>query len=149
MKYSNLLNNDLKQAMLARDKTKLEALRALKSAFTNALSEKGHKDELSDDEELQIIRKLIKQRIDSAQIYQEQNRNDLYEPEIAQAEVLKKYLPPQMETSEVEEIVKRIIQETGVSSIKEMGKIMSIASKEMQGKTDNKTISEAIKHLLS
>ena len=149
MKYSNLLNNDLKQAMLARDKTKLEALRALKSAFTNALSEKGHKDELSDDEELQIIRKLIKQRIDSAQIYQEQNRNDLYEPEIAQAEVLKEYLPPQMETSEVEEIVKRIIQETGVSSIKEMGKIMSIASKEMQGKTDNKTISEAIKHLLS
>ena len=149
MKYSSLLNNDLKQAMLARDKTKLEALRALKSAFTNALSEKGHKDELSDDEELQIIRKLIKQRIDSAQIYQEQNRNDLYEPEIAQAEVLKEYLPPQMETSEVKEIVKRIIQETGVSSIKEMGKIMSIASKEMQGKTDNKTISEAIKHLLS
>lgn len=149
MKYSNLLNNDLKQAMLARDKTKLEALRALKSAFTNALSEKGHKDELSDDEELQIIRKLIKQRIDSAQIYQEQNRNDLYEPEIAQAEVLKEYLPPQMETSEVKEIVKRIIQETGVSSMKEMGKIMGIASKEMQGKTDNKTISEAIKHLLS
>ena len=149
MKYSNLLNNDLKQAMLARDKTKLEALRALKSAFTNALSEKGHKDELSDDEELQIIRKLIKQRIDSAQIYQEQNRNDLYEPEIAQAEVLKKYLPPQMETSEVKEIVKRIIQETGVSSMKEMGKIMGIASKEMQEKTDNKTISEAIKHLLS
>ena len=149
MKYSNLLNNDLKQAMLARNKTKLEALRALKSAFTNALSEKGHKDELSDEEELQIIRKLIKQRLDSAQIYKEQNRDDLYEPEIAQAEVLKEYLPPQMETSEVKEIVKRIIQETGVSSMKEMGKIMGIASKEMQGKTDNKTISEAIKHLLS
>ncbi|MDD2411996.1 MAG: GatB/YqeY domain-containing protein [Bacteroidales bacterium] len=149
MKYSSLLNNDLKQAMLARDKTKLEALRALKSAFTNALSEKGHKDELSDDEELQIIRKLIKQRLDSAQIYKEQNRNDLYEPEIAQAEVLKEYLPPQMETSEVEKIVKRIIQETGANSIKEMGKIMSIASKEMQGKTDNKTISEAIKKLLT
>lgn len=149
MKYSSLLNNDLKQAMLARDKTKLEALRALKSAFTNALSEKGHKDELSDEEELQIIRKLIKQRLDSAQIYKEQNRDDLYKPEIAQAEVLKEYLPPQMETSEVKEIVKRIIQETGVSSMKEMGKIMGIASKEMQGKTDNKTISEAIKHLLS
>lgn len=149
MKYSSLLNNDLKQAMLARDKTKLEALRALKSAFTNALSEKGHKDELSDEEELQIIRKLIKQRLDSAQIYKEQNRDDLYKPEIAQAEVLKEYLPPQMETSEVEEIVKRIIQETGANSIKEMGKIMSIASKEMQGKTDNKTISEAIKKLLT
>lgn len=93
MKYSSLLNNDLKQAMLARDKTKLEALRALKSAFTNALSEKGHKDELSDEEELQIIRKLIKQRLDSAQIYKEQNRDDLYKPEIAQAEVLKEYLP--------------------------------------------------------
>lgn len=135
--------------MLARDKTKLEALRALKSAFINASSEKGHKTELSDEEELQLIRKLIKQRVDSAQIYKEQNRDDLYEPEIKQAEVLKEYLPPQMETSEVEEIIKRIIQETKASSIKEMGKIMSLASKEMQGKTDNKTISEIIKQLLS
>lgn len=149
MKLSNLLINDIKQAMLARDKTKLDALRALKSAFTNALSEKGHKDELSDNEELQIIQKLIKQRIDSAQIYKEQSRNDLYEPEIAQAEILKAYLPPQMETSEVEKTVKRIIQETKASSIKDMGRVMSLASKEMQGKIDNKTISKFIKQLLS
>lgn len=148
MKHSNLLIKDIKQAMLARDKTKLDALRALKSAFTNALSEKGDKTELSDEEELQILRKLIKQRLDSAQIYKEQSRNDLYEPEIAQAEILKAYLPPQMETSEVQKIVQRIIQETGASSIKEMGKVMGLASKEMQGKTDNKTISEAIKSFL-
>jgi uncharacterized protein YqeY len=149
MKYSNEINNDIKQAMLARNKEKLEALRALKSAFTIASSEKGHSAELSDEDELIIIRRLIKQRLDSAQIYKEQNRTDLFEPEMAQAEILKAYLPPQMETSEVEDVIKRIIQETEVASIKEMGKVMAIASKEMQGKTDNKTISEIIKKLLS
>lgn len=149
MKYSIEINNDIKQAMLARNKEKLEALRALKSAFTIASSEKGQSAELSDEDELLIIRKLIKQRIDSAQIYKEQNRMDLYEPEMAQAEILKAYLPPQMEIADVENIIKRIIQETAVTSIKEMGKVMALASKEMQGKTDNKTISEIIKKLLS
>ncbi len=149
MKYSELINNDIKAAMLARDKTKLEALRAVKTAFTIASSSKAQNDSLSDEEELQLIQKLIKQRNDSAQIYKEQNRSDLYEQEFLQSTIISQYLPPQMNITDIEKIVGEIIQQTNANGIKDMGKVMGIASKQLQGKTDNKTISEVIKKLLS
>lgn len=149
MKFTQQINNDIKEAMLARDKAKLEALRAVKTAFTIASSVKSQSENLSDEEELQIIQKLIKQRNDSAQIYKEQNRSDLYEQEIAQSIIISQYLPPQMDISEIEKVISEIIQQVNATSIKEMGKVMAVASKQLQGKTDNKTISEVIKKLLS
>ncbi len=149
MKYTEFINNDIKVAMLARDKTKLEALRAVKTAFTIASSGKAQVENLSDEEELQIIQKLIKQRNDSAQIYKEQNRPDLLEQEVAQSAIIGQYLPPQMDIAEIESTIGEIIKQTNANGIKDMGKVMGIASKQLQGKTDNKTISEVVKKLLS
>jgi len=140
------INDDIKQAMLAKDKRKLEALRAIKAAL---LLEKTGKDvsagEIPESVELKLLQKLVKQRKDSAIIYREQNRVDMAEEEEFQASIIEKYLPQQMSEAEVEAIVQAIIAQTGASSIADMGKVMGMASKQLAGKSDNKTISNLIK----
>jgi uncharacterized protein len=149
MKLTALINNDIKAAMLAKDKEKLEAVRAAKSAFMLAIAAKSAGSELTDEEEIAILKKLVKQRLDAAEIYVQQNRMDLAEPEQFQAAIIKAYLPQEMPVEELTAIIKEIIAQCGATSAKEMGKVMGIASKQLQGKADNKTISEVIKNLLT
>lgn len=149
MTYTERINNDIMKAMLAREKEKLETLRALKSAFMLARTEKGVDYILTETEELKILQKMVKQRKDSAAIYKEQNRSDLYEKEIREISFIESYLPAMMSPAELEEYLKKLIQDTGAESIKEMGKIMAVASKELAGKADGKTISEIVKKLLA
>ncbi len=149
MNLTELISKDIKASMLAKEKEKLEALRAAKSAFTLAITAKPSGSELTPEEEIVIIKKLVKQRLDAAEIYVQQNRMDLAEPEQFQANLLKMYLPQEMPIEELTTIIKDIITQSGATSVKEMGKIMGIASKQLQGKADNKVISEVIKSLLS
>lgn len=141
--------NDIKAAMLARDKQRLEALRGIKKEFIEAKTAKGSDGELHDDVALKILSKMAKQRRESAQIYTEQNRPDLAEPELAEAAVIESYLPQPMSEAELEEAIKAIIAEVGATSVKEMGKVMGAASKKLSGKADGKAISEKVKALLS
>jgi hypothetical protein len=135
-------------AMKAKDKVVLEAIRAAKTAFTLARSDKGAQSVLTSEEELKIIQKLVKQRRESAEIYKEQKRNDLYEREIAEAEVLEKYLPAKLSDEELTKIVSDIITRTGAKSPSEIGKVMGVAMKELAGKADGKEISAKVKLLL-
>ncbi len=139
----------MKEAMKAKDAQSLEALRAIKSALLLAQTETGSKTEISEAEEIKLLQKLVKQRKDSAAIYDEQDRSDLSEPELAQAEVIAKFLPEQMDEAEVERIVAAIIEETGASSMADMGKIMGLANAKVAGKADGKTISKIVKSRLS
>ncbi len=148
MKISEKINSDLKQAMRDKDKIKLTALRAAKSAFLLAKTETANKD-LADEKELSIIQKLVKQRKDSAAIYNEQNRKDLYDQEIREAEILSEYLPKQLSEPELIDIINEIIKEIGAESIKDMGKVMGVATKKLSGKADNKVISEIVKNMLT
>ena len=141
--------NDIKAAMLARDKQRLEALRGIKKEFIEAKTAKGADGELHDDVALKILAKMAKQRRESAQIYSEQNRPDLAEPELAEAAVIESYLPQPMSDAELEEAIKAIIAEVGATSVKEMGKVMGVASKKLAGKADGKAISEKVKALLA
>jgi uncharacterized protein YqeY len=149
MQLEILINNDIKQAMLNKDKARLEALRAIKAAL---LLEKTGKDtssmEIPDEVELKLLQKLVKQRKESAEIYIAQNRPDLAEPELFQASIIEKYLPEQMSEEELRGIVQQIITKTGAQSIKDMGKVMGMASKELAGKADNKAVADIIKQLL-
>ncbi len=138
----------MKEAMKAKDTVALEALRALKSAFLLA-NTSGSGVELTEADEIKIVQKLVKQRRDSAAIFEEQGRKDLADPELAQAEVLERFLPAQMSEEEVKSAVEAIIAQTGASSMKDMGRVMGIASKELAGKADGKMISGVVKSLLS
>jgi uncharacterized protein len=149
MEFTERINNDLKQAMLKREKEKLEAIRAVKAAFMIAKTEKGAGSELTDAEEIKILQKLVKQRKDSAAIYKDQNRNDLFDKEILEASVIEAYLPAQMNSEDVKKIVSKIITDTGAAGIKDMGKVMGAATKELAGKADGKMISGIVKELLS
>lgn len=149
MKYFEKVNEDIKAAMMAREKEKLEALRAVKAAFLLAKTEKGAQVDLSDEDELKIIQKLVKQRKDSAEIYRSQNRPDLYEKEELEADVISLYLPKQLSEEELTPIIKGIIEQVGAKSAAEMGKVMGVASKQLSGKAENKLISEVVKKLLS
>lgn len=148
MIFTERINNDLKKAMLERDKDKLEAIRAVKSAFLLARTEKGAASELSDAEELKIIQKLVKQRKDSAAIYIEQNRKDLYDKEIMEASVIESYLPEQMNKDDIRIIIGKIINDTGAAGMKDMGKVMGAATKELAGKADGKVVAGIVKDLL-
>lgn len=148
MSLSEKISLDLMAAMKARDKVALEAIRAVKTAFTLARTVKGVNDVLSPDEELKIIQKQVTQRRESATIYKEQNRQDLYEKEISEAEVLEKYLPAKMSDEELVNVIKEIITRVGAKSPSDMGKVMGVASKELAGKADGKEISARVKHLL-
>ena len=143
------INQDIKTAMLARDKQRLEALRGIKKEFIEAKTAKGADGELHDDVALKILAKMAKQRRESAQIYAEQNRPDLAGPELAEAAVIESYLPQPMTDAELEASLKEIIAEVGATSAKEMGKVMGVASKKLAGKADGKAISEKVKALLA
>lgn len=149
MKISNTINEELKSAMRSKDKITLETLRAVKTAFTLAKTSKGADYELTDDEELKIIQKLVKQRNESAGIYKAQDRSDLYEKEIAEAEVLEKYLPAKMNTDELKIFLISLIEKIGAEGQKDMGKVMGIATKELAGKADGKEIAGMVRELLS
>lgn len=143
------INEDIKAAMKAREKERLEALRNLKKLMLEARAAKGAGSELSDDESLKLVQKLVKQGRDSAEIYREQNREDLFAVEMAQVEVLETYLPKPLTDAELTAAVRTIVEKTGATSIKEMGKVMGIASKELAGKADGKDIADKVKALLS
>jgi uncharacterized protein YqeY len=139
---------DLINAMKARDKIALEAIRAAKTAFVLARAEKGADSVLTPDEELKIIQKLVKQRRESAAIYKEQNRPDLYEKEDQEANVLEKYLPARIGIAELSDVIKAIIGRTGAKTMADMGKVMGVATKELTGKADGKEISAIVRQLL-
>ena len=143
------VSKDIVAAMKAKDKVRLEALRNIKKVFIEAKTAPGANDTLDDAAALKILQKLAKQGNDSAALYKEQNREDLAEAELAQVAVIESYLPKPMSSEEIENAVKDIISQTGASSIKEMGKVMGIASKQLAGKADGKTISEIVKKLLA
>ena len=142
------INEDIKAAMKNREKEKLEALRNIKKVMLEVKTSKGAGSELSDEESLKIIAKLAKQGKDSAQIYQEQGRADLYEQEMLQVTVFETYLPEKITGEKLVAAIKEVIAETGASSIKDMGKVMGIASKKLAGKAEGKEISEVVKSLL-
>ena len=148
MNLFDQISDDIRLAMLARDKERLEALRNVKKVLIEAKTAKTGGEELSDDAAIKAIAKLVKQGRDSADIYKEQNRMDLYEPEMAQVKILEEYLPKQMDDAELTVIIKAIIEKTGATSIKEMGKVIGLASKELAGKADGRLISDKVKSLL-
>lgn len=139
----------MKDAMRAKDTVTLEALRAIKSGLLLAQTESGAKEEISEEEEIKLLQKLVKQRKDSAAIYIQQGRQDLADPEIEQAAVIEKFLPAQLSEEEVEAVVKRIVAENGFSGMADMGKVMGMANKELAGTADGKTISTVVKKVLS
>jgi uncharacterized protein YqeY len=148
MMISNTIDQEIKQAMLAKDQAKLRGLRAIKAAFLLAKTEKGQAEELNEEAEIKILQKLVKQRKESANIYQEQGREDLLKVEQEEIEVIGAFLPQQLDLTTIEAIVSKIIAETGAVSVKEMGKVMGLANKELAGKADGKLIGEIVKSLL-
>ena len=143
------VNEDIRAAMLARDKERLEAVRNIKKVLLEAKTAKSGNEELSDEEAIKAISKLAKQGRDSAEIYKQQNRSDLANYELAQVKVYDSYLPKQMNDEELTAAVGSIIAACGATSMKEMGKVMGIATKELAGKVDGKLISEKVKILLA
>ena len=148
MSLAEKISSDLINAMKAKDKVALEAIRAAKTAFTIARSEKGADYILNSEEELKIIQKLVKQRRESAAIYKEQNRPDLYEKEVVEADVLEKYLPAKISDEDLSNILKGIIAQAGAKSPADIGKVMGVATKVLAGKAGGKEISAMVKQLL-
>jgi len=142
------IDQDIKQAMLAKDADKLRGLRAIKSALLLARTEKGASEEITPDAEIKVLQKLVKQRKESAEIYKTQNRDDLYQVEVEELLVIEAYLPKQMSHGEVEMYLKDLVARVGATSVKDMGKVMGAANKELAGKADGRTISEVVKALL-
>ena len=143
------VSNDIKEAMKAKDKVRLETLRNIKKYFIEAKTAPGANDTLEDDAALKILQKLAKQGTESANLYKEKGREDLAEEELAQVRVIEGYLPKQMSPEELEAALKEIIAEVGATSAKDMGKVMSTASKKLAGKADGKAISAVVKSLLA
>jgi hypothetical protein len=139
----------MKEAMKAKDSNALTSLRAVKSAILLTQTESGAKEELTEDQELKLLQKQVKQRKDSAAIFTEQGRNDLAEPELAQAKVIEQFLPEQLSEAEIEKVVVDIITKTGAEGMKDMGKVMGMANAALTGKADGKTISTIVKSKLS
>lgn len=143
------IDQDIKKAMLAKEKEKLEALRAVKNALLVQKTEKGGGSAIDEDGEIKILKRLVKQRKEAAELYVQQNRKDLAEVEEAQAEVINSYLPEQLSEDDIRKVVKDLIEKLGASSMKDMGRVMGAASKELAGKADNKLVSDIVKDLLS
>ena len=143
------VNEEIKQAMLSRDKVRLEALRGIKKEFLEAMTAKGAAGELDDDHALKIIAKLVKQREESASLYRDADRLDLAEAEDAEAEVYRSFLPAQLSEEEITEKVKEMISKLGVTDIKGMGQVMGVATKELGASADGKLISQIVRKLLS
>ncbi len=147
MSLTDKINDDIKKAMLAREKDKLEALRAVKSALLLAMTSEGG-GLITDDMEIKLLQKLVKQRRETADVYRSQNRSDLEQVETFQADIIAAYLPSQLGPGELKPVIAAIIAETGASGIKDMGRVMAAASQQLAGKADNKTISLIVKELL-
>ncbi len=148
MSLFDKISEDLKKAMLAKQKERLESIRAIKTALLLAKTESGS-HEITEDQEIRILQKMVKQRKESAEIYKSQNRPELCENELREAKIIEEYLPGQMTEAELIPVLKEIIQRTGASSLKELGKVMGVASKELAGKADGKMIAEKVKEMLA
>ena len=149
MSLENTINQDIKSAMLAKDEPRLRSLRAIKSALLLAKTEKGASEILNEDAEIRVLQKLVKQRKESAEIYQQQNRPDLYQIEKEEQDVIETYLPKQLDREEISERIRAIITQLGASGMKDMGKVMGQANKELAGTADGRTVSEIVKELLN
>ena len=143
------VENDIKAAMLAKEKEKLEALRAIKAAFLLAKTEKGAAETLSEDTELKVIQKLVKQRKESAELYRNGGRNELADSEMFQAEVISQYLPAQMSEAEIEAEVRKIVEAVGAKGPQDMGKVMGTANKQLSGKAESRVIAQKVKEILA
>jgi uncharacterized protein YqeY len=148
MSLSIQVMDEMKNAMREKNTIALEALRAIKSELLLAQTSSGSKEEISEADEIKILQKLVKMRKDSASIFTTQNRPDLAEPELAQIAIIEKFLPAQLSEAEVEAIIAKIIAETGASGIASMGKVMGLASAQIGGTAEGKTISAIVKKLL-
>jgi hypothetical protein len=149
MSLFDQVSADIKSAMLAREKVRLEALRGIKKEFIEAKTAKGAGGELTDDHALKILAKMVKQRKETAQIYSEQNRPELAAQELAEAEVIEGYLPKPLSDEELTDAISKIIAEVGATSPQEMGKVMGVASKALAGRADGRVISAKVKELLA
>lgn len=149
MSLKQQIDNDIKKAMLAKNKEELEALRAIKSLILLAETDKGATGEISSDTENKLLQKAVKQRKESAEIFQQQGRPELAERENFQLEVISRYLPKQLSEDEVTEALKNIIQQVGAKGPQDMGKVMGTATKALSGKADGRLISELVKKLLA
>ena len=149
MNLFDKVSEDIKKAMLARDKVRLEALRGAKNEFLEAKTAKGANGELSDENATKILVKMVKQRKESAKIYEENNRAELAQNELAEAAVLEEYLPKQLSAEELEAEIRAIIAEVGAAGPKDMGKVMGVASKRLAGKAEGRAISETVKNILN
>jgi len=148
MSLSTQIMDEMKNAMRAKDTIALEALRAIKSELLLAQTSSGSKEEITEADEIKILQKLVKMRKDSASIFTAQNRPDLAEPELAQIAIIEKFLPAQLSEAEVEAVIAKIIAETGASGIASMGKVMGLATAQLGGTAEGKTISTIVKTLL-
>lgn len=149
MSLFDQVSEDIKDAMRAKDKIRLEALRGMKKEFIEAKTAKGANDELSDETAIQILQKMAKQRRDSADVYTQQNRPDLAEKEQAELVVIESYLPKQLTQEELDSKISEIISQVGATSPADMGKVMGVATKALAGVAAGKTISETVKRLLT
>ncbi|NNF76284.1 MAG: GatB/YqeY domain-containing protein [Flavobacteriaceae bacterium] len=148
MSLQNDVMQALKEAMKAKDQTALTALRAVKSAILLVQTESGASHDLSEEQEMKLLQKLVKQRKDSAAIYTEQSRPDLAEPELAEAEIISQFLPEALSEEEIEKVVVMTIDEIGADGMKDMGRVMGIVTKELAGQADGKTISNIVRQKL-
>ena len=149
MSLHKTIDQEIKSAMLAKDKIRLETLRSVKTAFMETTTAKGASHELSEEQSTAILHRMVKQRKDSATIYEEQNRPELAEKEIAEVEVLQIYLPAQLSQEDLDRAIGEIIVQTGSSSLKDMGKVIGAASKHLAGKAEGRAIADTVKKLLS
>ncbi|MFD1768987.1 GatB/YqeY domain-containing protein [Sphingobacterium suaedae] len=149
MSLEQKINQDIKAAMIAKNNSRLRGLRAIKAAILLAKTEKGHTEDLTEDTEIKVLQKLVKQRKESGEIYQAQNRGDLYQIEFEEQQVIEEYLPKQLDRAAIEAVITQIIAETGASSVKDMGKVMGAANQKLAGQADGRTISEVVKSLLT
>jgi uncharacterized protein YqeY len=149
MAFLDLISEEIKKAMLAKDKVRLEALRGIKKELLEARTAKGAAEEITDEAAVAILQKMVKQRKESAVIYASQNRSDLAEPELEQIKVIQQFLPAQLTDEELTAILQEIIAETGAASIKEMGKVMAVATKRLAGSAEGRVVSEKVRQLLS
>jgi len=148
MSLQQIIDQDIKSAMLNKDSSRLRGLRAIKAALLVAKTEKGA-EVVTEDTEIKVLQRLVKQRKESADIYQAQNRQDLYQIEQEELKVIETYLPKQMDRSEISAHISEVIARTGAAGMKDMGKVMGIVNKDLAGKADGKTISELVKELLA
>lgn len=149
MNLFDQISEDIKKAMLAREKVRLEALRGVKKEFLEARTAKGAGGELTDETATKILVKMVKQRKESARIYEENNRPELAANELAEAAVIEEYLPGQLSEAELEAEIRKIVEQTGATSPKDMGKVMGTATKQLAGRAEGRAISEKVKQILN